>query len=363
MTPFSIAGVQMPVSAAAENVTAMRQRLDVLMLRFPWVQMVVFSELCAFGPAPKHAQTMPGPAEDAFRKMAADHAVWLIPGSIFERRGDAIYNTAPVIDPHGNVVARYRKMFPFMPYEVGISPGDQFTVFDVPDVGRFAVSICYDMWFPETTRQLAALGAEVILHPTMTDTIDRDVELPIARASATINQCYFFDINGVGDGGIGRSIVVDPSGLVLYEAGRGAEIVPIEVDLDRVRRERARGVRGLGQTLKSFRDRQVEFPVYHRSVATETYLHGLGPLTKPTRAPHVASAAAAGAAAEPATPASAADQASAQAPVSPTHAESAQLPAASPPHATSAQPPPAPPSHAVSAQPPPHAAPEAAGPE
>jgi predicted amidohydrolase len=57
------------------------------------------------------------------------------------------------------------------------------------------------MWFPETTRQLAALGAEVILHPTMTDTIDRDVELPIARANAAMNQCYFFDVNGVGDGG------------------------------------------------------------------------------------------------------------------------------------------------------------------
>jgi len=52
MTPFSIAGIQMLVSAGGENVTAMGQRLDLLMLRFPWVQMVVFSELCAFGPAP-----------------------------------------------------------------------------------------------------------------------------------------------------------------------------------------------------------------------------------------------------------------------------------------------------------------------
>ena len=49
----------------------MAKRLDVLMLRFPWVQMVVFSELCAFGPVPKHAQPMPGPAETAFCEMAA----------------------------------------------------------------------------------------------------------------------------------------------------------------------------------------------------------------------------------------------------------------------------------------------------
>ncbi|HSD00390.1 MAG TPA: carbon-nitrogen hydrolase family protein [Casimicrobiaceae bacterium] len=299
MTPFSIAGIQMLVSAGGENVTAMGQRLDLLMLRFPWVQMVVFSELCAFGPAPKHAQAMPGPAEIAFCQMAARHGLWLIPGSMFERRVDGIYNTTPVIDPQGNVVTRYRKMFPFMPYEAGILPGREFCVFDVPHVGRFGVSICYDMWFPETTRQLASLGAEVILHPTLTDTIDRDVELPIARASATVNQCYFFDVNGVGDGGTGRSIIIDPAGGVLYEAGRGPEMVPIEIDLEHVRRQRERGVRGLGQTLKSFRDRPVDFPVYSRSDATHDFLASLGPVVKPARQSSSALASAAAATTAP----------------------------------------------------------------
>jgi deaminated glutathione amidase len=280
MTPFSIAGVQMPVSAAAENVTAMRQRLDVLMLRFPWVQMVVFSELCAFGPAPRHAQTMPGPAEDAFREMAADHAVWLIPGSIFERRGDAIYNTAPVIDPHGHVVARYRKMFPFMPYEVGISPGDEFTVFDVPDVGRFAVSICYDMWFPETTRTLAWKGAEVILHPGLTNTIDRDVEVSIARASAATNQCYFIDLNCSGNLGHGRSAVFGPGGEPLHVAGTGREFIALEIDLDLVTTMRERGWQGLGQPLKSFRDTDVRFPPYAPDAHRGGAFAKLGPLER-----------------------------------------------------------------------------------
>jgi len=202
---------------------------------------------------------------------------------MFERRADGICNTAPVIDPAGRVIARYRKMFPFQPYEIGIKPGIEFTVFDVPEVGRFGVSICYDMWFPETTRQLAALGAEVILHPTMTDTIDRDVELPIARANAAMNQCYFFDVNGVGDGGTGRSIIVGPSGYVIHEAGSGAEMMPVEIDLDRVRRQRDTGIRGLGQPLKSFRDRPVDFPVYQRRGPTESYLQSLGPLVKPAR--------------------------------------------------------------------------------
>ena len=83
-------------------------------------------------------------------------AIWLVPGSHFERVDDKLYNTALVIDPSGAVVARYRKMFPFLPYETAISPGTEFCVFDVPAVGRFGLSICYDMWFPETTRTLAA---------------------------------------------------------------------------------------------------------------------------------------------------------------------------------------------------------------
>ncbi|MGB5773763.1 MAG: carbon-nitrogen hydrolase family protein, partial [Sedimenticolaceae bacterium] len=159
----------------------------------------------------------------------------------------------------------------------------EFLVFDVPDVGRFGVSICYDMWFPETSRTLASMGAEVILHPTMTDTIDRDVELSIARATAVTNQCYFFDINGVGEGGVGSSIVVGPAGYVIHQAGGGEEMIPVEINLDRVRREREVGIRSLGQPLKSFRDRPVDFPVYHRAPESEAYLQSLGSLIKPHR--------------------------------------------------------------------------------
>lgn len=272
----------MPVSAFEENISQMNRYLAHVRHRFPWVDMVMFSELAAYGPSPSKAEEMPGVAEARLCGLAAKYGLWLIPGSLFERLDGRVYNTAPVIDPAGNVVARFRKLFPFRPYEQGIAAGNEFVVFDVPGAGRFGISICYDMWFPETTRTLAAMGAEVILHPTMTDTIDRDVELSIARASAATNQVYFFDINGVGDGGVGRSIVVDPSGYVLHEAGPGtAEIIPVEIDFEKIRRERERGLRGLGQALKSFRDREVEFPVYQRGSGADAYLHTLGKLVKP----------------------------------------------------------------------------------
>jgi predicted amidohydrolase len=283
MTPFAVAGMQMRVSAMESNVEAMRQRLDTLMAIYPWVQMVVFSELAACGPLPHTAQPIPGPTEEEFRAMAVKHGLWLVSGSMYERAGDHIYNTASVIAPDGEVVGRYRKMFPFEPYELGISAGDEFLVFDVPDVGRFGISICYDTWFPEVSRTLAVMGAEVILRPTLTGTIDRDVELSIARATAATNQCFVFDINGVGDGGYGRSIVCGPEGTVLYEAGSSEEMIPLEIDLEDVRRSRQRGILRLGQPLKSFRDRSMDFSIY-RPQAEHPYLDSLGPLEKPTRA-------------------------------------------------------------------------------
>lgn len=283
---FGIAGVQMQVSAFDSNVERMAGYLRHIRQRFPWVRMVLFSELAALGPKHAKAEPLPGPTEARLAELARETGLWLIPGSLFEKveglAGAVVYNTTPVINPHGEVIARFRKLFPFRPYEKDVAGGRDFCVFDVPEVGRFGVSICYDMWFPETTRTLVAMGAEVILHPTMTDTIDRDVELSIARASAVTNQVYFFDINGVGDGGVGRSIVCDPSGYVLHQSDGGAEIVPVEVDFARVRRERERGLRSnLGQPLKSFRDRDVDFDVYRRGSPHADYLQTLGPLVKP----------------------------------------------------------------------------------
>ena len=198
---------------------------------------------------------------------------------MYEKKDDHIYNTSIIINPEGEVVTRYRKMFPFLPYEAGVTPGDEFCVFDVPEVGRFGVSICYDMWIPETMRTLVVNGAQVILHPTFTASIDREIELAIARASSAQHQCYIFDINGLGAGGTGHSIICGPDGYVIYQAGSGEEMMPLEINVDRVRRSRERGVRGLGQPLKSFRDSNVKFDVYSEDY-DYSYLHSLGPLEK-----------------------------------------------------------------------------------
>jgi deaminated glutathione amidase len=282
MARFAIAGLQLEI-ARGDNLAQLRAEIESVATRFPWVQMVVLGELSVHGSGTNRAEPPGGPSEQEFCRIAKATGLWLLPGSLYVRDGDAVYNVAPVINPAGEVVARHRKMFPFLPYETGVTPGTEFIVFDVPSVGRFGVSNCYDMWFPETTRTLAAMGAEVILHPSMTNTIDRDVELAIARTNAAVNQCYFFDINVAGRLGYGRSIVCGPGGEVIHQAGRGREIFPVEVDLDLVRRVRQRGWNGLGQVLKSFRDRAVDFPVYGERNFESDALSGLGPLTLPDR--------------------------------------------------------------------------------
>ncbi len=283
MRPYAIAGLQLNVSGRQSNLDHVCDRIEMLMLLYPWVQMVIVSELATFGGWTGNALLFPNDVERRYCEIAARHQIWLVPGSLYESCGEQIFNTAPVINPQGVVITRYRKMFPFMPYESGVASGTEFCVFDVPDIGRFGLSICYDMWFPETTRTLAAMGAEVILHPTLTASIDRDVELSIVRATAAINQCFVVDINGIGDGGNGRSLLVSPAGDVLFQAGSNEELLPIEIDLDRVRRSREVGLKGLGQPLKSFRDRAVEFSIYDRSAGASGYLATLGPLEKMAR--------------------------------------------------------------------------------
>jgi predicted amidohydrolase len=124
------------------------------------------------------------------------------------------------------------------------------------------------------------LGAEALLVPSLTNTIDRDAELALARANAASNQCYVVNINAGAPLGLGKSIVCGPGGEIIHEAGSSFEAFPIELDLDYVDRVRRRGWHGLGQPLKSFRDAAIDFPAYRRKGVPDA-LDALGPLAKP----------------------------------------------------------------------------------
>ena len=274
---FMIAGVQMSVPVTGRNIAAMSIQVEKTMALYPGTDMIVFSELAMHGPL--HACAAPDPLADeaVFQALAAKHRVWIIPGTYFVQRDGKTYNHAVVINPQGEIAGRYDKMFPFLPFEAGVTGGSEFLIFDVPEIGRFGLSICYDIWFPETTRTLTSAGVEVLLHPVLTGTTDRKAELAIVQATAVMFSCYVVDVNGLDAGGVGRSLVVDPTGTVVHQCGQVTEIFPINLDLGLVRQVRAEGANGLGQVLKSFRDRNVALSTYENNAAS-AYLDSLGPL-------------------------------------------------------------------------------------
>lgn len=285
MSSLGVAALQI-AAASTGNLELVEREVRSVAKRFPWVELVVIGELAVHGANPDHAEPAQGETETRLCALAAETGLWLVPGSLYEQRGEAIFNTTPVINPAGEIIARYDKMFPFLPYEKGVAAGQDYVVFDIPGAGRVGVAICYDMWFPEMIRTLAGLGADVILLPTMTNTIDRDVELSIARANAAISQCYFIDVNMAGDLGVGRSAIYGPGGDVIYEAGAGREVIALDLDLDQVRRLRERGWHGLGQVMKSFRDSDARFPLHETPGARRQAMQGMGPLEMPKRENH-----------------------------------------------------------------------------
>lgn len=274
---------------AAATVDKMADIVGQVADTFPWVQMLVFHELAMSGvasfvsaptsePRKQIAESIPGPLSERICQVARQTGKWLVPGSMYELQEDRIYNTAWVASPEGEIVARYRKMFPWLPYESESTPGEQFCVFDVPEVGRFGLCICYDGWFPEVTRTLAWMGAEVILHPTLTATSDRTLELTLSQANAIFNQCYFIDINGIGPWGGGRSLIVDPDGRILQQAGESNTVMTELLDLDRVQRTREYGTLGLCQTWKQLKDFPGEFQMYQGKLPQGSIYRNLGQL-------------------------------------------------------------------------------------
>lgn len=279
MRPIGIAGLQLDLDKG-NNLDRLVAEVRLAKTRLAWVDLIVLSELAVYGPSVEFAEPEGGAAEAQFCRTARELRTWLIPGTHFTKVGDKIFNTALVINPEGEIIARYHKMFPWTPYEKTVSGGSEFCTFEISGIGTFGLSICYDIWFPETTRALAWRGAEILINPSLTNTIDRDVELAIARASAAQNQMFVFYVNGAGRQGFGRSMVCGPGGEVMHAAGSGREVFALDLDLNLARRARERGWHGLGQPLKSFRDSEISYPQYAKGARSEA-LDALGPLIMP----------------------------------------------------------------------------------
>ena len=262
---LTVASIQMFVRKEKnKNLEEIDRYLSHISRLYPQINMVVFPEFSITDMvvgAQAQAEEIPGMLTDILARLAKKYGMWLIPGSMYERSGNNIYNTSVVFSPQGKLIGKYRKRYPWFPYEK-TDPGKDPFVFNIKDVGTIGIMICYDLWFPEVARDLVNLGAELILVPTMTTTGDRAQEKIISQATAIVQQCYLVSCNGVGYGGVGGSIIVDPDGNIVQDSDNGPFMQTAIIDFDRVRMLRKNGVAGVSHPWKDFQNNIQEFSVY-----------------------------------------------------------------------------------------------------
>ncbi len=262
---ITVASIQMFVhKEKKKNMNEAEKHLKRISQFFPQVKLAVFPEFSFVDLNLKmedQAEKIPGNLTSYFSKLARQYGVWLIPGTMYERVGGDIFNTAPIFSPKGSLVGKYRKRYPWCPYEK-TTPGKEPFVFNIDGIGVVGVMICYDLWFPEVARDLTNLGAEMIVIPTMTTTGDRYQESILVRATAITQQCYVVSCNGVGFGGVGRSMIVDPEGHILQECGSSAFMQTSAIDFNRVKLIREMGVAGVTFPLKDYRQNKQVFTAY-----------------------------------------------------------------------------------------------------
>ena len=276
MAKINICSLQLNLKDS-DNFEKISSEVDKVLSEGEQTHMIVLSELAVSGVKPDEEKSL-SIFLPLFSDLAKKYSTWLIPGTFHEFEDDVIYNTCPVINNEGELVAKARKLYPWLPYENQITPGNKICTFEYPGAGIIGVHICYDLWFPETSRALAMAGAELIINPTLTPTQDREIETVMVRATAAQQQCYYIDVNSVGEQGCGQSIACDPEGNVLHISNHFEDIFTVEVDFDFVRNSRKNGIMGLGQNLKSYRDNP--FSSMIKEKRNNDYLESLGELTQ-----------------------------------------------------------------------------------
>lgn len=192
-------------------------------------------------------ETIPGYTTEILMAKAREHGIYIHSGSFCEKipGGEKAYNTSVIIDPEGEIIARYRKLHAFdvtLPdgtvcdESARVHPGDEIVTVDTA-LGKLGMSICYDIRFPELYRIMALDGAQVIFTPaSFTMPTGKDHWEPILRTRAIENGCYIVSPGQIGKKvhftAYGNSMVVDPWGTVVSRARDTVGIIYAEIDLD-----------------------------------------------------------------------------------------------------------------------------------
>jgi predicted amidohydrolase len=229
-----------------ESVDSRRRRVAALVREQAGVDLVVLPELWttgafayeAFG---TEAESLEGPTFEVMAKAASDAGTWLHAGSIPERDADGtLYNTSLVFTPSGDLAAAYRKIHRFG-FDKGeavlMGAGAELVTVRLPGT-TLGIATCYDLRFPELFRGLVDAGAETLVLSAGWPERRRSHWTLLAQARAVENQAFVLACGTAGThAGVpqaGHSIVVDPWGEVLAEAGAGEQVLTVDFDPGKV---------------------------------------------------------------------------------------------------------------------------------
>jgi predicted amidohydrolase len=245
MALWTIAGVQMDCRLADKetNREGIRRKLRAAAER--GARLVVFPECALTGygyesldEAWPHAEPLPGPTTDAFAADCRELGVYALFG-LLERDGDRLFNACALVGPQG-FLAGYRKIhLPVLGIDRFATPGDR--PFAVHDLGglRLGMNICYDGSFPESSRVLTLLGADLVVLPTNWPTGARAAACYLTQARALENHVYYLAVNRVGEERgfrfIGQSRVIDYNGEIVAAAEEGEDILFAVIDPEAAR--------------------------------------------------------------------------------------------------------------------------------
>jgi predicted amidohydrolase len=256
MALWKVAAVQMDcrLGEKAVNQTAIRKRL--LEAAQNGAQVVAFPECALTGycfdskaEALALAETVPGEATKILAEDCRRLGVWAVCGML-ESSGDNLFNAAVLIGPKGQTIS-YRKIhLPVLGVDRFATPGD--LPFAVHELGglRIGINICYDGSFPESTRILTLLGADLVVLPTNWPTGANSTCNYLVQARALENHIYYAAVNRVGEERgfrfIGRSRFVDYYGELMASTESAEEMILYSViDPEKARQKRVAKIPGI----------------------------------------------------------------------------------------------------------------------
>lgn len=252
---FTVALCQMQVVADKnENI---KHALTMISEAAPNSDLVILPEMwnCPYDVSlfPEYAEeTDNSPSLEAISRAAIKEEVYIVAGSIPEKHQDNVYNSSFFFNPQGEIIGVHRKVHLFdidVEGEISfkesqtLTAGNKITVVDT-DLGKIGICICYDMRFPELLRLMALEGAQLIVVPGAFNMTTGPAHWkPLIRVRALDNQVFMAAVSPARDQNAsyvayGHSMVADPWGTILKEAGHSEEITYIPIDISLIRKIR-----------------------------------------------------------------------------------------------------------------------------